>query len=541
MTRREQERPVRWRDLNISSRYGKPMRGFCSSSLIAFVALLGGTVVFADETDLRTAAARVRQVIAHRGASAERPECTIASIRRAIEVGATAVEVDVRTSADGELFILHDATLDRTTSGSGPASDLTMPQLQQLDAGSWFDPQWTAERIPSLRQAAVECRGRADLLLDLKEQGDEYDRRVAHLIRTHGDPASTIVGVRSIAQARRFRTLLPKSRQLGLIPSVDQIEAFADAGVEMIRLWPRWLKDTATPVRRVHRAGCRLHLNGTLGRPEETAGLLRFNPDSLSSDDPQRLRQTLTRFSKGGQHENPLRLRVLSYNIHHGEGTDRRLDLARIAKVIKSVEPDIVALQEVDRNATRTHSVDQPAVFAELTQMKMVFGPNIRLQGGDYGNAVLSRFAILNSKNHKLPNVDAGEQRGVLQADLLLPDSKTQLRVFATHFDHRRDDKERVQSATAVNNLVSRSREPAVLIGDLNDVIGSRTLDALDEEWQRTTDKPHPTVPVVEPARQIDFILVRPAGRWNVVESKVLPEAIASDHRAILSVLELQQ
>lgn len=523
---------------NWFSVYGKFMHRF-RSSLLSFLVLVAGSTLFADDVDTQTAAASVRQLIAHRGASAERPECTIASIRRAIEVGATAVEVDVRTSADGELFILHDATLDRTTNGSGPARELTIAQLQQLDAGSWFDPKWSSERIPSLSQAAIECKGRADLLLDLKEQGDEYDRRVAGLVKTHGDPARTIVGVRTVAQAKRFRNLLPKARQLGLIPSVDQIEAFAEAGVETIRLWPRWLADTATPVRRVHRAGCRLHLNGTLGQLEETVSLLKFNPESLSSDDPRQLRQTLTKLSGKAAHAS-IRLRVLSYNIHHAEGVDRKLDVPRIARVIQSVEPDIVALQEVDRNAARTQSVDQPAELAKLTGMKMVFGPNIMLQGGDYGNAVLSRFTILNDRNHKLPNVDNGEQRGVLEADLLLPETKTQLRVLATHFDHRRNESERVKSASAVNDLVNKSTQPALLMGDLNDVIGSRTLKLLGQEWKRTTEKQHPTVPVSKPIRQIDFILVRPEGRWKVIESRVLPEAIASDHRAILSVLELQ-
>ena len=85
---------------------------------------------------LPAAANRVSQIIAHRGASTERPECTLAAIRRAIEVGATAVEVDVRTSRDGNLFILHDATLDRTTNGEGAASNLTLAELQQLaDSG----------------------------------------------------------------------------------------------------------------------------------------------------------------------------------------------------------------------------------------------------------------------------------------------------------------------------------------------------------------------------------------------------------------------
>ena len=117
----------------------------------------------AAEPDLAAAAKRVTQIVAHRGASAERPECTLSAIERAIEAGATAVELNVRTSRDGKLFILHDATLDRTTNGSGPAGDRTLAGLQALDAGSWFGSAHAGARIPSLIEAARACHGRIDL------------------------------------------------------------------------------------------------------------------------------------------------------------------------------------------------------------------------------------------------------------------------------------------------------------------------------------------------------------------------------------------
>ena len=253
--------------------------------------------IFAGEAEVKAAAKRVTQIIAHRGASAERPECTLAAIQRAIEVGATTVEVDVRTSRDGELFILHDATLDRTTNGSGSANALTLEQLQQLDAGSWFGEKYSGEKIPSLIQAARACRGSIDLLLDLKEQGEEYDRKVVGTIQKYGDPAKTIIGVRSVEQAKRFRRLLPKSKQLGLIPSVDSIEEFAEAGVETIRLWPKWITENDEPITRVRKTGKMLHLNGTLGERAETLKLLSFQPDSLSSDHPVQLKRTLERIA----------------------------------------------------------------------------------------------------------------------------------------------------------------------------------------------------------------------------------------------------
>src|SRR3954468_2494324 len=90
----------------------------------------------------------------------------------------------------------------------------------------------------------------------------------------------------------------------------------------------------------------------------------------------------------------PERVRVLSYNIHHGEGVDGKLDLERIAAVINAVEPDLVALQEVDQRVARTRLIDEPADLARLTKMHVAFGANLALQGGHYGNAVLSRWPI---------------------------------------------------------------------------------------------------------------------------------------------------
>jgi endonuclease/exonuclease/phosphatase family metal-dependent hydrolase len=231
---------------------------------------------------------------------------------------------------------------------------------------------------------------------------------------------------------------------------------------------------------------------------------------------------------------------LLSYNIHHGEGVDGKLDLERIAGVIRAVEPDLVALQEVDRKVKRSDAVDQPAELARLTKMQVVFGANIELQGGHYGNAVLSRLPIVRHKNHLLPNVEASEQRGVLEVEVELKSADERLLLFATHLDYRADNRERLASARAINELaLAHTRQPALLAGDLNDTPDSKTLAELAQQWTSASEKPLATVPVHRPTRQIDFLLYRPDDRWKVVEVKVLDEAVASDHRAIFAVLEL--
>ncbi|MEE3369143.1 MAG: glycerophosphodiester phosphodiesterase family protein [Planctomycetota bacterium] len=232
------------------------------------------------------------QVIAHRGASSRFPENTRASTLAAVSSGATVIEADVRTTRDGHLVVLHDATLDRTTAGSGPVGEKTLAEIRQYDAGTWFHPRFSDQRVLTLSEVYAICRGKMDVLLDLKETGEEYDRKVAAQVREGKDSRRTIIGVRSVAQAKRFRQLLPGSRQLGLVGNPDEIVAFAEVGVSMIRLWPRWLTDTSL-IEKVRKSGCTLHLNGKLGTTAEVARLLRHCPNSLSSDDPAQLVKTL--------------------------------------------------------------------------------------------------------------------------------------------------------------------------------------------------------------------------------------------------------
>lgn len=236
----------------------------------------------------------------------------------------------------------------------------------------------------------------------------------------------------------------------------------------------------------------------------------------------------------------PVRLRVLSYNIHHGRGIDGKLDLERIAGVIRSVEPDLVALQEVDRKTWRVDGADEPAELARLTGLKVAFEQNIPFAGGEYGNAVLSRFPIKGHKNHVLPCLDEGEQRGMLEVELELPGGRPLL-FFSTHLDHRAADRERLACAETINGFIlKRAKSPAILAGDLNATPDSRVLKLFTAEWTRAADtKVLPTIPVGEPKRQIDYILFRPSDRWKVVEVRVLDEKVASDHRPIFAVLEL--
>jgi glycerophosphoryl diester phosphodiesterase len=105
----------------------------------------------------------------HRGALREAPENTFSSFERAFALGADLIEFDVQQSADGGLVVIHDATLDRTTSGRGWVSSHTLNDLRQLDAGSWFAPEFAGARIPTLAETLDWMRGRVYPLLELKQ------------------------------------------------------------------------------------------------------------------------------------------------------------------------------------------------------------------------------------------------------------------------------------------------------------------------------------------------------------------------------------
>lgn len=241
--------------------------------------------------------------------------------------------------------------------------------------------------------------------------------------------------------------------------------------------------------------------------------------------------------------EEPMRLRVLSYNIHHGQGTDGAFDLPRIAKVITVARPDLVALQEVDRKTRRASGVDQAAELGKLTKMHAVFGKAMDYAGGQYGEAVLSRWPIQSHKAHPLGAPRGYEPRCAL-AVTVRPDKRLGALVFVgTHLDHIRKDDVRFAQARKLNELFAApdAKGPVLLVGDLNAVPASRTIRALRKRWTPAEpDKPAPTWPADKPNVKIDYVLYRPEGAWRVVEVKVIDERIASDHRPLLVVLEYQ-
>lgn len=239
---------------------------------------------------------------------------------------------------------------------------------------------------------------------------------------------------------------------------------------------------------------------------------------------------------------NPVVIRVMTYNIHHGEGLDGRVDTARIAELIKQERADIVALQEVDKGVRRTALRDLTAELAALTGMTGIFSNNFLYQGGEYGNAVLTRFPVKRWTNHHYQMLRPNEQRGILE---LLLNVKGRGVVFMnTHIDSRPDDAERWLNVREIEALTQKSGDkPVILCGDFNNQPKGRVYERLSKTFQDTWVKVGVgegfSFPANNPNRRIDYIwftgtnAVRPLKAW-------LPQSVASDHLPLVAEFELR-
>lgn len=136
------------------------------------------------------------KVFAHRGASADAPENTMAAFEMALEMGADAIELDVQMSRDGYLVVVHDPVLERTTDGEGFVKDYTLEELQRLDAGTWFDERFRGERIPTLAQVFELVRGQAVLNVEFKLMPIRYpgiQEALVKLIRDTDFPIGDLI------------------------------------------------------------------------------------------------------------------------------------------------------------------------------------------------------------------------------------------------------------------------------------------------------------------------------------------------------------
>jgi glycerophosphoryl diester phosphodiesterase len=171
-------------------------------------------------------------IIAHRGLAEGLPENTLAAFRQSIANGVTIIELDLRVTRDGQIVVVHDLTVDRTTDCSGAVAKMDLTSIKRCDAGH-------GERVPTFAEVIALVQGKpVRLLADVKE-GTPIGPVLKAIRQLHAE-RQLILGLRSIKYVARARSALPDTTILAFMPKQTDAAAFRDAGADILRLWSDW-------------------------------------------------------------------------------------------------------------------------------------------------------------------------------------------------------------------------------------------------------------------------------------------------------------
>jgi len=225
-------------------------------------------------------------VWAHRGASARTPENTMAAFRAAEADGADGIELDVHLSRDGVAVVIHDESVDRTSSGQGPVRSWALAELQGLDAGSWYAPEFAGERLPTLAEVLAWAGGRLRINIEIKDAA--AGREVLALLREHSGSRVLVSSFdhRLLAGLRNDAPRLP----LGFLWESRlwrrALARAVAAGAESFH--PRAERTSRQLVEACHRHGLRV-CPWTVDDPQQAEDLVRLGVDGLFTNCPARM------------------------------------------------------------------------------------------------------------------------------------------------------------------------------------------------------------------------------------------------------------
>lgn len=243
-----------------------------------------------------------------------------------------------------------------------------------------------------------------------------------------------------------------------------------------------------------------------------------------------------------------MQIRVVTFNIHHGKGTDGRLKLERTADLLEGLEADIIGLNEIDRYfSKRSRYMDQVAYLAERLRMNYAFGPAVTFRAKEasmlrqYGSAILTRYPIVFSQNHAYDRSGIWEGRALLETGIQL--SGRQIRVFVTHLSlNPLSQKKQIEGI--LERISGTGSEPVIALGDWNMKPGSKSWQAITAHLNDVcrilglSRKACATFPSYRPGFQLDYIFV--SRHFHAVAAgPVRDVSFASDHLPMSAELKL--
>jgi glycerophosphoryl diester phosphodiesterase len=237
-------------------------------------------------------------VIGHRGASGHAPENTMAAFRRAVEQGARFIETDLQATRDGRLVALHDATLERTTNGSGFVAERTLDEILRLDAGAWYGAEYAGERVPTLEQMLHFAREQdIGFFLEIKQEAAwGIEHGLVSAIRNSGEAHRIVVLSFSPGILRNFHRL-DRTLVTGLLSDDPRlspaalVEQAAEIGARQVA--PRGDLLSRDLLERARRNDLQV-VTWTVNDPEQMRALQAVGVDGIMTDYPDRLVRVLS-------------------------------------------------------------------------------------------------------------------------------------------------------------------------------------------------------------------------------------------------------
>ena len=234
-------------------------------------------------------------VIAHRGAAGKAPENTLASVRQAMKDSADWIEIDVQESMDGEVVVIHDSDFMKLAGKDLKVWDSTLKELREIDVGSWFGPEFSAERVPTLTQVLEETRGQSRVLIELKYYGhdQQLEQRVVDIVEKAGMVNEVAVMSLKLSGIKKFHALRPdwvvgllSSKAIGNLYDLDMDFFAINMGM-------------ATPgfIRNVHLADKQVFV-WTVNDQVSMSRMISLGVDGIITDEPELARNVLVDRSK---------------------------------------------------------------------------------------------------------------------------------------------------------------------------------------------------------------------------------------------------
>lgn len=234
------------------------------------------------------------KIIAHRGSRGTHPENTLEAFQEALKVASDGIELDVHLTKDGEVVVIHDETVDRTTSGKGHVKEMTLEQLKKLDAGSWFNPKYSNARIPTLQEVLTllaDNHFTGVLNVELKTDVFQYpaiEEKVLALTEPYLDHFSVIYSSFHYETLKKIKALREDSKIALLFSKKGKQQMELGDGIPVEGWHPKFSILRSLPPFEQSKIPLRVW---TVNRKVEMQVCLRKNIDSMITDYPERALQ----------------------------------------------------------------------------------------------------------------------------------------------------------------------------------------------------------------------------------------------------------